>query len=97
MVEPGEAPFQGAVRELLEETGISHVEFSWGKVYRETPPYSRNKVARYYLGKVLSLAVRLTHEHHEYRWVSYEEASSLVAPRTRTILDWAWETIQQPA
>jgi bis(5'-nucleosidyl)-tetraphosphatase len=28
-------------------------------------------------------------EHHEFRWVSYEEAHRLLSPRVDPILDWA--------
>ena len=100
-VEPGEDPLQAACREVAEETGIDDLEFPWGKAYIETEPYGsgrRRKVARYYLATTRSLEVELPvnpelgkPEHDEYRWVSYEEARSLVGERVGRVLEWAAE------
>jgi 8-oxo-dGTP pyrophosphatase MutT (NUDIX family) len=96
LIEPGEAPFAAAVREAREETGIVDLAFRWGEEYRETEPYARNKVARYYLAE--TDAERLTlpvspelgrPEHHEYRWVGFSEAGRLLPPRLQPILRWA--------
>ncbi len=96
MVEPGETPLDAAKREVEEETGLAGLEFRWGEDFRETPPYARGKVARYYLACTEREEVRLAanpqtgiHEHMEYRWVDYETAARLVAPRVKVILDWA--------
>jgi len=32
-------------------------------------------------------------EHHEYRWVTFDEAEDLLAPRLAIVLDWARRTI----
>jgi bis(5'-nucleosidyl)-tetraphosphatase len=96
IVEPGEDPLEAARREVEEETGLKDLTFVWGDDYRETPPYRRGKVARYYVGEtkearvVLPVSPELKHpEHHESRWVTYEEARRLVSPRVVPILDWA--------
>ena len=96
LIEPGEAPFAAAIREAREETGIEHLEFRWGEDYRETAPYARNKVARYYLAHTDAEALALPvnpelgrAEHHEYRWVSFPEARRLLPPRLQPILAWA--------
>lgn len=96
MVEMDETPFDAARREVAEETGIKSLDFAWGEVYRETPPYARGKVARYYLARTDREDVALTanpltglHEHMEYRWVDRDQAATLVTPRVRQILDWA--------
>ena len=49
VVEAGEDPLAAAQREVREETGIEDLEFRWGEEFIETAPYSKNKVARYYL------------------------------------------------
>jgi 8-oxo-dGTP pyrophosphatase MutT (NUDIX family) len=33
-------------------------------------------------------------EHHEWRWVSYDEAEELLPPRLGIVLDWARTTIR---
>lgn len=102
MVETGEEPLAAARREVAEETGIDALEFAWGEVFRETAPYSRGKVARYYLARTPHEQVKLAanpqtgiHEHMEYRWVKREEAMSMVTPRVRHILDWAEERLAE--
>lgn len=95
LIEPGEAPFAAAVRETREETGIEDLAFRWGEDYRETVPYARNKVARYYVAETkaerLSLPVSPElgrPEHHEYRWVDFTAAQRLLPPRLQPVLAW---------
>ncbi len=96
LVEPGEPPLEAARREVAEETGLTRLEFRWGEVWRETPPYGRGKVARYYVAEAPEGEVRLPAspelgrpEHDEFRWVTYDEARALLNERVRAILDWA--------
>jgi 8-oxo-dGTP pyrophosphatase MutT (NUDIX family) len=100
LVEAGEDPLSAARREVTEETLISDLAFTWGEVYTETAPYSRNKVARYYLAATSSEAVTLPvrpelgrPEHHECRWLEYEEALELASPRVEPVLRWAGRLI----
>ena len=96
LVEEGEDPLQAALREVEEETGLTDLAFSWGHGYQETPPYGPGKVARYYVAEtrqahiVLQISRELGRpERHEYRWVSYAEARTLLVPRVLAILEWA--------
>ncbi|HVY83271.1 MAG TPA: bis(5'-nucleosyl)-tetraphosphatase [Steroidobacteraceae bacterium] len=96
VVEPGEDPFAAAQREVAEETTLSDLKFDWGDAFCETAPYGRNKVARYYIGRTTTERVALPvtaelgrPEHHEYRWVSYEQARQLASPRLQPVLAWA--------
>jgi bis(5'-nucleosidyl)-tetraphosphatase len=100
LVETGEDPLHAARREVTEETLISDLQLPWGEVYFETAPYSRNKVARYYLGQTASEAVTLPvrpelgrPEHHECRWLSFDEALELCSARVEPVLHWAAKTI----
>ncbi len=101
-VEPGEDPLAAAMREVREETGLSGLALSAGPIHVETPPYSRGKVARYYLAETDAAAVVLgespegIREHHEYRWLAYGEARPLLVERLRAVLDWAEERIRRP-
>jgi len=95
-VEPGEDPLAAAKREVLEETGIGDLDFRWGGEFVETPPYSRNKVARYYLAETATAVVKLpvnpelgAPEHHEFRWLDFDSAVKLSVPRIAAVLGWA--------
>lgn len=102
VVEPGEWPLRAAQREVAEETGLTGLNFTWGEEYRQTSPYARGKVARYYLAQVAAdeevvLPVNPLlgrPEHHEARWVDYAAARRLLGPRLRPVLDWARARIQ---
>lgn len=98
--ESGEEPMQAAMREVQEETGITDLEFDWGDRYFETGPYSRGKVARYYISSTSEEAVEMglspatgQPEHHEWRWVTFDEAYDLGSPRVRQIVQWARQII----
>jgi 8-oxo-dGTP pyrophosphatase MutT (NUDIX family) len=100
LVENGEDPLDAARREVTEETMISDLQFGWGDAFYETAPYSRNKVARYYVGRTTSEDVTLPvqpelgrPEHHECRWVTFDEALELSSPRIKPVLEWAARTI----
>lgn len=96
LVEAGEEPLASAVREVAEETTLTDLDFRWGEDYRETGPYARGKVARYYVAESAQGEVSLPvnpelgyPEHHEFRWLDYKTARKLLAPRVQPILDWA--------
>lgn len=96
VVEPGEDPLHAAIREVYEETGLQDLDFRWGKGYQETAPYGLGKVARYYLAEsrvgeaYLPVNPSLGRpEHEEFRWLGFDEAHALLAPRLKTILNWA--------
>ena len=98
--EPDETPLAAAQREVGEETGISELSFDWGESYIETGPYNRGKTARYYLARTAQEAVEMAivpelgrAEHHEFRWVSFDEAFDLSSPRVRTVVTWARQII----
>jgi 8-oxo-dGTP pyrophosphatase MutT (NUDIX family) len=100
VVEPGEDPLAAARREVREETLIKDLQFTWGEEYRETAPYSNNKIARYYLAETSTESVTLPvspelgrPEHNEARWVDLAGALSLSSPRIVPIVRWAAEKL----
>jgi len=99
-VERGEEQLACAKREVEEETGLSGLDFPFGDEFRETLPYAGRKVARYYLAQTEQVEIELPvspelgrPEHHEYRWVSLEEAVELLPPRLVIVLEWARRAI----
>jgi 8-oxo-dGTP pyrophosphatase MutT (NUDIX family) len=100
MREPGEEPLQAALREVKEETGLEDLTFDWNDLFFETGPYSKGKVARYYLGKTAEPEVVMgispetgEPEHHEWRWVSFDAAYDMGSPRVREIVKWARQAV----
>jgi 8-oxo-dGTP pyrophosphatase MutT (NUDIX family) len=102
LVEAGEEPRDAARREVTEETLIEDMRFTWGDAHIETGPYSRNKIARYYLAETATEAVTLPvrpelgrPEHHEARWVGLEEALTLASPRIDPVVKWAAQMLSE--
>ena len=78
-LEPGETTMQAAVRELKEETGLT-AQFHAG--FTETITYwlefngvKIHKTVTFYVGRANAGAVRLSHEHVDYAWLSLPEAT----------------------
>ena len=101
MVEAAEDPLAAARREVREETTIDDLDFRWGETFIETPPYARNKVARYYVAATRTIDVKLPvnpelgrPEHQEFRWLRFDEARALVVPRIAAVLAWARDTLR---
>ena len=98
--EAGETPLETARREVAEETGIADIAFDWGESFIETGPYNRGKTARYFLARTEREAVELgivpelgRAEHHEYRWMTFDEAYDRSSPRVRAVVVWARQII----
>lgn len=100
LVESGEDALAAAKREVKEETGLTAVDYPFGDEYKETLPYAANKIARYYLAETEEHQIELPvstalgrPEHHEFRWVSFDEAEGLLPPRLAGVLGWARQTL----
>jgi len=102
MLDAGETHFDAAIRETTEETSIDDLAFHWGHDFRETSPYGKSKVARYYLAETKQVNLILPvspslgkPEHDEYRWVSYEQAQEMLPPRLVLILEWVGSQLEE--
>ncbi len=100
LLEDGEDPKQAALREVREETTLDDLSFPWGEQFFETGPYSRGKVARYYLAQTTREDVAILPnpetgrpEHAEFKWCTLAEAKRLAAPRVRAVIAWATGTL----
>lgn len=98
-----ETPLAAAIREMNEETGVQQLALEWGEVSMDTEIYAGGKVATYYIARIdkqeltLPVSEELGRpEHDEYRWVSYQEARSLLPPRLIPMLEWAVSVLASP-
>ncbi len=102
MVEAEEDPWSAALREVEEETGLTKFSIPFKNKFFETLPYGKGKVARYYLivveeKKDIIFApnpVTGIIEHHEHRWLTYDEALKILVPRVQEVLNWADDLIR---
>jgi bis(5'-nucleosidyl)-tetraphosphatase len=100
LVEPGEQPIDAALREVREETTLENLSFDWGMDFMETGPYNKGKISRYYVARSGETAVLLPinpqlgmPEHHEARWMAFDQALKLMTPRLEPVLRWANDLI----
>lgn len=90
-IEKGEMSIDAARREIKEETNISKIRFFPG--YKETtrfrfqwPPKSRDAESRlkfvvFYLGQVFTSDVKISEEHEDFQWATYEKTMKTLKHR----------------
>jgi 8-oxo-dGTP pyrophosphatase MutT (NUDIX family) len=78
-IEKNESLKQAALREAMEETGITDIEFSEG--FEEKIQYSYQfggkevrKEVVFFLAKTKTTDVKISHEHLDYIWLEFDEA-----------------------
>ncbi|CAI9085065.1 NUDIX domain-containing protein [Candidatus Methylacidiphilum fumarolicum] len=95
-IQSGESDFEAALRETEEETTLNCFEFPFNLESKETEVYSKGKISKFFIAKlkegepVLRPSPELGRaEHHEWRWVNFEEALKLLPIHLIPILQWA--------
>lgn len=101
IVESGEQPLEAALREVREETTLDNLSFDWGTGFIDTGPYNKGKISRYYLARSIETHISLpvnpeigVPEHHEARWVEYDDALKMVSARLLPVVKWARDVIK---
>ena len=76
--EKDETEMENAVRETLEESGISADDITMNETYRYQFEYTRFGVKRIvvFLAEIKdpNHAVKISHEHTDFKWMRFEEA-----------------------
>ena len=97
-LEEGETEKETAIRETEEETGLTALKFV--DDYREEIEYfykgeTVHKKVIYFLAETTETDVKLSYEHDEYKWLTFDEAlKQLSFYNDKKILKKAWETIK---
>lgn len=78
-IEKNESPRQAAVREAMEETGITQIEFADGfeEKIQYTYQYGGKAVKKevvFFLAKTDTKDVKISHEHLDYIWLEFDDA-----------------------
>lgn len=99
-IELGEKEIEAAKREIFEETGLKDLEFVFGfkeKVkffYRKKGKNIRKEVI-YFLAKASTKQVKLSFEHKDYKWLSFEDALEVLTFETsREVLRKAYKYLK---
>jgi len=93
-IDPGENAFQAAVRETMEEAGISALNFAWG--------YNSIKLAHLTMflavtdqeGFIAANPHTGIFEHEEIQWLDWDLAASLVKPYLSPAIMWARNRVE---
>ncbi len=96
-----EDSLEAAKRETTAATTLTDLEFAFGEDYKETVPYSGNKVGRYYVAETrteeitLPLAKTGKPAHDAWRWVTCDDAEEYLPPRLTHVLAWVCGKINE--
>jgi 8-oxo-dGTP pyrophosphatase MutT (NUDIX family) len=101
-LEKGETPWQAAVRELREETGIRQVDRRTS--YRRQMHYQffsprKGRVAKtvtYFVGQTQTATIEVSDEHTGFAWLAYEQAlKTLTFENARELLRAAEQAVRE--
>jgi bis(5'-nucleosidyl)-tetraphosphatase len=78
-IESGETKQEAALRELMEETGLTaHLDDSFEEtiqyIFTDYDKKLAQKTAYFFVGQATSTQVKLSHEHTDFAWLPYKKA-----------------------
>jgi len=82
-IEPGETKQQAALRELMEETGLTaeldnDFEETIKYIFTDYDKQLAQKIVYFFVGRATSKEVKLSDEHIGYKWLPYKETIELL-------------------
>ncbi|HLI45579.1 MAG TPA: NUDIX domain-containing protein [Geobacterales bacterium] len=92
LIESNENTEEAALREIREETGLNKIEFIPGFKEKISYYYKRDndlihKTVVFYLAEFKDEEIKISSEHIEYSWLSYEEARKRLKKNMAELLD----------
>ena len=92
LIEVHEEAEETALREISEETGLKNIEFVPNFREKISYYYRRgdqliHKTVTFYLAEAKTEEIKLSSEHLEYAWLSYEEARKRLKKNMAELLD----------
>ena len=94
-VEDGENTLETATRETYEESGISDLNFSWGRDLLRVQNMVVYLASTTQEPKIIPNPVTGRMEHDFWKWMDWEDMISRSSPKIRHSLRWAKRKIQQ--
>jgi len=78
-IEEGETKQEAALRELMEETGLTAevddgFEESFQYIFTDYDKKLAQKIVYFFVGRATSKVVKLSDEHIDYKWLPYKDA-----------------------
>ena len=91
-IENGETKQEAALRELMEETGLTveldnNFEETIGYIFTDHDKQLAQKTAYFFVGRATNTNVTLSHEHTDFKWLPYKDAlEQLTYDNAKTLL-----------
>ena len=94
VIEDGEKPFQAALRETLEESGIDQLNFAWGTQSAMVGRLTTYVASTTQDPKIDQNPETGIYEHQGFAWLSWEEMLNDAYPYLRPVIGWARDIVE---